>query len=103
MPVYIALLRGINIGPNKRIKMEALRKSFETLGFQQVKTYIQSGNVVFKSQKSTPPLLGKKIESRIVTDFGFSASVLVRAGDELAHTIAANPFLKRPGIDIPMY
>jgi uncharacterized protein (DUF1697 family) len=100
MPVYIALLRGINIGPNKRIKMDALRKSFETLGFEQVKTYIQSGNVVFKARKSSPPVLGKKIEAQIVTDFGFSVSVLVRTGDELAQTIAANPFLKQRGIDI---
>lgn len=99
MPIYVALLRGINIGPNKRIKMDDLRKSCESLGFTQVKTYIQSGNVVFKAGKSSPVVLSKKLEARIVKDFGFSASVIVRTGDELGETIAANPFLKQRGID----
>ena len=100
MPAYVALLRGINIGPNKRIKMDALRKSFETLGFEQVQTYIQSGNVVFKAGKSSPASLGKKIEGRIVQDFGFSASVIVRSSDELGQALAANPFLKQRGVDL---
>jgi uncharacterized protein (DUF1697 family) len=99
MPIYIAMLRGINVGGNKRIKMDDLRKSVERLGFEQVKTYIQSGNVVFKAAKTSSAGLGKKIEARIVGDFGFSASVLVRTGAELSATIAANPFLTHPGID----
>jgi uncharacterized protein (DUF1697 family) len=99
MPVYVAMLRGINIGPHKRIKMEALRKSFEALGFEQVKTYIQSGNVIFKAGKASAIALGKKIEARIVSDFGFSASVIVRTSDELGEIIAANPFLKQRGIE----
>ena len=99
MPVYVALLRGINIGPNKRIRMDDLRKSFESLGFKQVQTYIQSGNVVFKAGKSSPAALGKKIEAQIVKDFGFSASVIVTTADELGRTIATNPFLKQRGID----
>ena len=99
MPVYVALFRGINIGPNKRIKMDALRKSFETLDFAHVQTYIQSGNVVFKARKSSPVALGKKIEGRIVQNFGFSASVIVRSSDELGQAIAANPFLKQRGVD----
>ncbi len=49
MPIYISMLRGINVGGHKRIKMDQLRKSFEALGFEQVRTYIQSGNVVFKA------------------------------------------------------
>jgi uncharacterized protein (DUF1697 family) len=100
MPVYVAMLRGINIGPHKRIKMDALRKAFEELGFEQVKTYIQSGNVVFKAGKASPAALGKKIEARIVSDFGFSASVIVRTSDELAEIVAANPFLKQRGVDL---
>jgi uncharacterized protein (DUF1697 family) len=99
MPIYIAMLRGINVGGNKRIKMDDLRKSFEALGFEQVKTYIQSGNVVFKAAKSSSAALGKKIEARIISDFGFSASVIVRTGTELSATIAANPFLTQRGID----
>jgi uncharacterized protein (DUF1697 family) len=99
MAIYVALLRGINIGPNKRIKMDDLRKSFEGLGFDEVKTYIQSGNVVFKAGKASPEALSKKIEGRIVRDFGFSASVIVRTRVELEEAIAANPFLKQRGID----
>jgi uncharacterized protein (DUF1697 family) len=99
MPIYVAMLRGINIGPHKRIKMDALRKSFEALGLEQVKTYIQSGNVIFKAGKASTIALGKKIEAGIVSDFGFSASVIVRTRDELGEIIAANPFLKQRGIE----
>ncbi len=99
MPIYIAMLRGINVGGNKRIKMDDLRKSFAGLGFEQVKTYIQSGNVVFKAGKASSVAMGRKIEASIVNDFGFSASVIVRTGAELGQTITANPFLTQRGID----
>jgi uncharacterized protein (DUF1697 family) len=99
MPVYVALLRGINLGPHKRIKMERLRESFEHLGLEQVKTYIQSGNVVFEAGKAASTTLGEKIEARIVSDFGFQVSVIVRTGAELGEIIAANPFLKQRGVD----
>jgi uncharacterized protein (DUF1697 family) len=99
MPVYVAMLRGINVGAHKRVKMDDLRKSFAAMGFEQVKTYIQSGNVVFKAGKASSTTLGTKIEARIVSDFGFSASVIVRTGTELGAVIAANPFLKLRGVD----
>jgi uncharacterized protein (DUF1697 family) len=97
--VYAALLRGINLGPHKRVKMDELRKSFEALGCEQVKTYIQSGNAVFKAGKGSPAALQKKIEERIVHDFGFSVSVVLRTSLELAKTVAGNPFLKQRGVD----
>jgi uncharacterized protein (DUF1697 family) len=97
MPIYISMLRGINIGPHKRIKMDDLRKSFEALGFEQAQTYIQSGNVVFKTKKTPTSILSKRIEERIVTDFGFSVSVISRSGDEIAKTIDCNPFLNDRG------
>jgi uncharacterized protein (DUF1697 family) len=100
MAIYVAMLRGINIGPHKRIKMDELRKSFEALGFEQVKTYIQSGNVVFKGGKGSSAALGKKIEARIVSDFGFSASVIVRTSVELGEIVGSNPFLKQRGVDL---
>lgn len=99
MAVCVAMLRGINVGGHKRIKMDQLRISFEALGFERVSTYIQSGNVVFKVAKGSPARLGKNIEERIVSDFGFSASVIVRTSAELSEIIAANPFLKQRGID----
>ncbi len=99
MPIYISMLRGINVGGHKRIKMDQLRKSFEALGFEQVKTYIQSGNVVFATGKTYPATLSKKIEERIVKDFGFSASVITRTADEMSKMVTGNPFLKQRGID----
>lgn len=99
MPIYISMLRGINVGGNKRIKMDRLRESFEALDFEQVKTYIQSGNVVFKAGKVSTAGLSKRIEERILDDFGFSVSVISRTADELANTVENNPLLKQPGID----
>lgn len=99
MAIYIAMLRGINIGPHKRMKMEKLRASFEALGFRQVKTYIQSGNVIFKAAKLSPATLSKKIEERIVSDFGFSVEVISRTRDEMNKIIQSNSFLKERGID----
>lgn len=99
MPVYVSMLRGINVGGHKRIKMDELRASFEVLGFEQVKTYIQSGNVVFKTKKTSASVLSKQIEEKILSDFGFSVSVISRSSDEMAGTIERNPFLKERGID----
>jgi uncharacterized protein (DUF1697 family) len=94
MPVYIAMLRGINVGGHKRIKMDQLRVSFEKLKFEQVKTYIQSGNVVFKTRKTSTSVLSESIEKQILNDFGFSVSVVSRSSDEIARAIEVNPFVK---------
>src|ERR1700716_925664 len=99
MPTYISMLRGINVGGHKLVKMERLRKSFEALGFEQVKTYIQSGNVVFSTAKLPPAGLSKRIEESILRDFGHSVSVISRTRDEMGETIETNPFLKKRGID----
>jgi uncharacterized protein (DUF1697 family) len=94
------MLRGINVGGNRLIKMEKLRQSFEASGFEQVKTFIQSGNVVFKAKTTSPAKLSKTIQDRILADFGFSVHVVSRTADELRKTIASNPFLKKRGIDL---
>ncbi|HLW84172.1 MAG TPA: DUF1697 domain-containing protein [Candidatus Sulfotelmatobacter sp.] len=92
MPTYVALLRGINLGPNKRVKMDALRKSFESLGLKNVQTYIQSGNVIFKAGRMSSIALRKKIEARITEDFGFSALTILRSREELGKVVEMNPF-----------
>jgi uncharacterized protein (DUF1697 family) len=97
MPTYVAMLRGINLGPHKRVKMEALRKSFESLGLKNVQTYIQSGNVIFEAGKTSPAALRKKIEARISSDFGFSSLSILRSQEELAKIVSDNPFLKHAG------
>jgi uncharacterized protein (DUF1697 family) len=95
MPIYIALLGGINVGGHKQVKMEKLTQSFEALGFKQTQTYIQSGNVVFTAAKTSPATLSKKIEEKIGRDFGFPVPVVVRTQEELAESIKKNPFLKK--------
>jgi uncharacterized protein (DUF1697 family) len=100
MPVYISLLRGINVGPHKRMKMDKLRESLESLGFTAVRTYIQSGNVIFKAAKLSPSALSRKIEDRISADFGFSVDVISRTRDEMGGIVLNNPLVREePGID----
>ncbi len=99
MAIYVSMLRGINVGGNKRMKMEKLREAFEALGLERVKTFIQSGNVVFHAAKASPVAFSKKIEARLVADFGFSVPVVTRTADEMLKAIESNPFLKERGID----
>src|SRR5204862_1149300 len=99
MTTYIALLRGINIGPHKRMKMEKLRASCEALGFAKVKTYIQSGNIVFQTGKLSSANVSKKIEECIVSGFGFSVEVVSRTAEEMKAVVSGNPLLKESGID----
>jgi len=91
MTVYAALLKGINVGNSHRIKMEDLRKVFESIELSHIKTYIQSGNVLFESdEKGTS--LRKKIEQGLEVAFGFAAVVVLRTGDEVDEIIQSCPF-----------
>ena len=99
MPVYIVLLRGINIGAHKRMKMDELVASCVACGFAGAKTYIQSGNVVLKAPKIPPEKLSKKLEAQILTDFGFSAGVISRTKEDLGKIINNNPLLQERGVD----
>lgn len=92
--IYIALLRGINVGGHNIIKMEALRKVLADNGFESVKTYIQSGNIIFKLTKTTPTKLVEKISSLIEEEFKVSVPVIVFDLPYLKAVIANNPFLK---------
>jgi uncharacterized protein (DUF1697 family) len=96
---WVALLRGVNVG-GKVAKMEAVRASFEGLGFKNVSTYVQSGNVLFEAPSGTEAALAKKIAPRLQKDVGFPIAVLVRSAAELARVAAHNPFLKEKGIDV---
>jgi uncharacterized protein (DUF1697 family) len=89
---YAALLRGINLGPRNRIAMSDLRGLVDALGAEDVRTYVQSGNVVFRS-----PLAAARLEADLAAavrrEFGLDIAVLVRSGTELAKTVAGNPFV----------
>jgi uncharacterized protein (DUF1697 family) len=97
---YVALLRGINLSGHKIVKMDRLRKMFEEMGFAEVKTYIQSGNVVFNAPARDSVSLAKKIEERIVRQFGFPVPVLVKTAAEVGDVIKNNPLVKEKGIDV---
>ena len=89
---YVALLRGINVVGRNMIKMEALRATFSALGFENVQSYINSGNLIFKTAKAADNKLAAKIHDAIVKDFGFDISVMVRSIAEIEEIIANNPF-----------
>ena len=95
---YIAMLRGINVGRGKMVKMERLRASFAALGFGEVRTYVQSGNVVFQSERKSE--LTRTIEAKIQRDFGFTVPVLIKTSKELAQIVRDNPLLRVKGIDV---
>jgi uncharacterized protein (DUF1697 family) len=99
MPIYIAMLRGINVGGHKKVPMNQLRAMFEGLGFERVRTYIQSGNVIFEAAKSVPPNLSMRIEEKILAEFGFPSSVITRTPEEMGKAIQGNPFVKESRID----
>ena len=87
----IALLRGINLGATNRVAMPELRALMEDLGYDDVATLVQSGNVVFTSG-AAPSTLERRLEQAIEERLGVAAKVVVRTRDELAAAIDANPF-----------
>jgi uncharacterized protein (DUF1697 family) len=88
---HVCLLRGINVGPHQRIAMPALRELLTGLGYGDVVTYVQSGNVVLTSRVSAARL-ERDLEEQIAEGLGVRAPVVVRTRDELAAIAAANPF-----------
>jgi uncharacterized protein (DUF1697 family) len=95
VPTYAALLRGINVGRNKRIGMADLRALVEGLGHESVRTHLQSGNVVFGSPKRSAKPLEAAIEDAIASELGMDVTVMVRRADELAAVVDASPFSGR--------
>ncbi|MCT2535401.1 DUF1697 domain-containing protein [Aquibacillus koreensis] len=91
MTIYVALLRGINVGGHNKIKMADLRVSLELLGLKQVKTYIQSGNILFQSDESESALQ-ERLQSRVEKDFGIVSTVVIRTAEEMKQIISNNPF-----------
>jgi uncharacterized protein (DUF1697 family) len=91
MARYVALLRGINVGGNKKVPMAQLRELMEGLGYTDVATLLQSGNAVFTSKEKNAAKLVKQLEAAIAQEFGFDVAVVIRSRDELARAIQANP------------
>ena len=88
---YVALLRGINVGGNNMIKMSALKASFERLGFKDVATYINSGNVLFKSKETDARKVEKKIERMLADEYKLPCKVVIRSAGEMATLVKKLP------------
>jgi uncharacterized protein (DUF1697 family) len=97
--VMICLLRGVNVGGHNMIKMDALRALCESLGHCDVQTYVQSGNVVFRTKERDITKVGKMVEDAIEKKHGFRPDVILRTTAEMREVIAKNPFAKRKGIE----
>jgi uncharacterized protein (DUF1697 family) len=92
MTIWIALLRGINVGGKNLLPMQDLRAVLEEIGLTQVRTYIQSGNCVFGSEQTDPRALEQAIAAAIEQRFGFRPETLVMRVESLAAALAANPY-----------
>ncbi|MGG3467673.1 DUF1697 domain-containing protein [Neobacillus pocheonensis] len=91
MAIYIALLRGINVGGHNKIKMADLKSLLEDMGLHKVKTYIQSGNVLFESSE-TVESLSRQLEEEIQKTFGFPVPVILRTASEYERIIQDCPY-----------
>ncbi|MBD2844115.1 DUF1697 domain-containing protein [Paenibacillus sp. IB182496] len=94
MAVYIALLRGINVGGHNKIQMAKLRETLQAAGLEAVRTYIQSGNIAFAAAASEEQVR-ELVARAIASDFGLQLEVVLRTAAELEALIAANPYADR--------
>ncbi|SDX24656.1 Uncharacterized conserved protein, DUF1697 family [Lutibacter oricola] len=95
MITYIALLRGINVGGKNRIKMAELKELLENISFENVITYIQSGNIIFNSKKVNKETIQQNISKSIFDKYGYTINTLVISKKELTTIFESNPFIKK--------
>lgn len=99
MPAVIAMLRAVNLASHNRIKMDALRALCASLKLRDAQTYVQSGNVVFRTSERELARVAKRLGDGIERGFGFRPEVIVRSTAEMRDVVARNPFAKRRGIE----
>jgi uncharacterized protein (DUF1697 family) len=95
MPCYIAFLRGINVG-GRSVTKQTLQAAFEDLGFTDVSTFKQSGNVIFQSAETDPKALSSKIEEKLKTKLGYIVAVFIRTIEQLKNLVKSDPFKGQP-------
>ena len=96
MTKYIAILRGINVGGKRKILMADLKELFSEIGFADIQTYIQSGNVIFNTKRKDDNIeFANKIEQSIAKNYDFKVPVIVRNVEELNEAISNNPFFQK--------
>ena len=93
MTVYVSMLRGVNVGGSSRIKMDALRTAYESLGLEDVQTLLQSGNVLFRSRLADRQQLAKRIMQELERRFDLAIEVVLRRLDEVATIVERGPVL----------
>jgi uncharacterized protein (DUF1697 family) len=99
MTTVISMLRGINVGGHNRIKMEDLRALYGSLALKNPQTYVQSGNVVFRTKETNLARLAERIETAIDKKFGFRPDVVLRTASEIKAASSKSPFARRQGIN----
>ncbi len=92
--MYIAFLRGINVGGHHKVPMADLRRELKKMGFNDVFTLLNSGNVIFKSQEKNVKILEKEIAIHLEETFKFTIPVIIRKADEILNLLKNNPFKK---------
>ena len=97
---WISLLRGINVGGYTKIAMADLRALYQGLSFQNVTTYVQSGNEVFSADEGDSSRLAQQIEQQMQSVWGFSVPVLLRGAEDFSRILNTNPFLQRSDTDL---
>lgn len=97
---YISLLKGINVGGHKIIKMNDLKALYESLSYQNVITYIQSGNVIFETNIEDMTLISKEIEAKIIEKYGFEVSIILITLENLKKILQENPFTEQKETEI---
>ncbi|MDN5200563.1 DUF1697 domain-containing protein [Fulvivirgaceae bacterium BMA10] len=99
MQTYIAMLRGINVSGQKKIKMVDLRAYLEELNFLNIQTYIQSGNIIFDHAQVDPGILEDNIKEKVLEKYGFEVPTTVKLPSEFNYVLNNNPFLKEHDMD----
>lgn len=94
---YIALLRGINVGGHRKLKMEELRAMFTSMEFKNVSTYIQSGNVVFETDETDAAILENSIAQKIKEQFNYQVPVIIRTHADFERVQKNMPYEKKEG------
>src|SRR5512145_117623 len=99
MTTVVSLLRGVNVGGHHKLPMDKLRALHESLGHRDVRTYIQSGNVVLRTSARSLPRLATEIGDAIERTFGFRCDVVLRTAADMRAVVERSPFAGRPGLD----
>jgi uncharacterized protein (DUF1697 family) len=100
MATFVSMLRGVNVAGHKMLKMAELAEAYSSLGFADVRTYLQSGNVIFSASISDESSLVRKIQEGLKTELGLDVTVFIRNPKELGKVVAKNPFQQQKMIYI---